>query len=775
MTTAPPKLIGTPVRRREDPRLITGGATYVDDVKLVGVHYMALVRSPHAHARIRSVNTSAAKGMPGVIAVWTHNDIKHLGPLPVAGQIPGMQLSEHYPLAGDKVRHVGDPVAAVVATDPYAARDAAMAVQADYEPLPATVDLEEAVKPGAPILHEQFTTNVAYVFPLNVGDLDGAFAGADRVVSGRFYNQRLIPLAMEPRGSVALWEPGPQHLTLWASTQGPHIIRSFFAKIFDLPENQVRVIAPEVGGGFGSKLDIYPDEVLTAFAAKTLGVPVKFTEERSENFRQTIHGRDQVEYVEAAVKNDGTVVGLKLRLFGDLGAYAQLVGPAIPTLTVIMAVGPYKIQNLSVELITGYTNKTPTDAYRGAGRPEATYILERTMDLIAHDLGLDPVEVRRKNLLDPGQFPYSTPTGLVYDSGNYQLALDKAVEVIDYPNFRAEQARLRQQGRYVGLGLATYVEICGIGPSSMLPWGGWESATVRVEPSGKVTVLTGSSPHGQGIETAFAQIVADGLGVPIEDIQVVHGDTDKVQYGLGTYGSRSMAVGGAALSHALVKVRDKAALIAASMLEANPDDVALENGRFGVRGSPDKSLSIVEIAEKAYRPVGLPPEIEPGLEGQFFYEPTNCTYPFGAHFAVVEVDAATGKVTLQRFVAVDDCGEIINPMLVHGQIHGGIAQGAAQALLEEVIYDENGQLLTGSLMDYAAPRADDLPSFELYQTVTPTPVNPLGAKGVGEAGTIGSTPAIANAVIDALAPFGVRHLDMPYKSEKVWRAMQAGR
>ncbi len=767
-----PHLLGSPIKRKEDPRLITGGANYVDDIRMLDMHYLTVVRSPYGHARIRSIDTSVAKAMPGVVAVWTYEDVKSMGLMPVPGAVPGMKLAEHAILARDTVRFVGDAVAIVVASTRYGARDAALAVDVDYEPLPVVVDLEKAAEPGASLVNEELGTNVAYVNPLNVGDVDKAFAEADRVVTVRLVNPRVFPMAMEPRGSVAVWEPGTQRLTLWTSTQAPHVVRTLLAAMLGLAENHVRVVAPEVGGAFGSKLDLCPDEVLTSMTARAIGKPVKFIEERRENLQQTIHGRDQIDYVEAAVSNDGTVLGLKLKIYADLGAYCHIVTAAIPTLTVAMATGPYKIRNYTAELIACYTNKTPTAAYRGAGRPEATYVLERLMDLIAHDLDLDPVEVRRKNLIQPDEFPYAAVTGIVFDSGNYQGALDKAVELIDYAGFRRRQSELREQGRYIGLGLSTYIEISGFAPSSALPWGGWESATVRVEPTGKVTVLTGSSPHGQGAETAYAQIVSDALGVPFDDIEVVHGDTDRVQYGLGTYGSRNMAVGASSLARAAERVRDKARVVAGAMLEVSPDDVVLENGRFGVKGVPDQGLTLSEIAAKAYVPVGLPAEIEPGLEGQAFYEPSNFTTPFGAHFAVVEVDADTGKVTLQRFLGVDDCGTVINPLLKDGQLHGGIAQGASQALFEEVLYDENGQLMTGSLMDYAVPKADDLPSFELHETVTPTPINPLGAKGVGEAGTIGSTPAVVNAVMDALKPFGVRHLDMPLKPERVWRAMQ---
>ncbi len=769
-----PKFIGARIQRREDPRLITGSGRYVDDIRLLDMHYLALVRSPHGHARIRAIDTSEVATMPGVVAVWTHQDVKHLGPLPVVGVLPGMQKPARYPLARDKVRHVGDPVVAIVATDRYSARDAALAVRVDYEALPAVMDVEQAEKPGATLIHEDLGSNVAAAVTRTLGEPDRAFAAADRIVQVRIMNQRVMPFPLEPRGSVASWDAPKTHLTLWNSTQVPHVLRAHLAPVFGLKESQLRVVAPDVGGGFGAKADINPDDVLTAYAAGAIGKPVKFIEERSENFLAAGQGRGQTDYVEAAVKADGTLLGLRIKILADVGGYLPFLSGIVPLSTVALAAGVYRVQHIEIELHLVYTNKAPTSAYRGAGRPEATFMLERTMDVVASELGLDPVEVRRKNLIEPHRFPYTTPTGATYDSGDYQAALNKALEVLDYDAFRAEQAKARTQGRHLGLGFSIYTEACGSGPSARLGifGGGWESATVRVERSGRVTVLTGTSPHGQGIETAFAQMVADGLGVAPEEVEVVHGDTDRVQEGMGTFGSRSIAVGGSALHQAIVKVREKAQRIAAVMLEANPVDLVFDEGRYLVRGTPGKALTLAEIARKAYVPVGLPRDIEPGLEAGSYFEPLNQTFPFGVHCAVVEVDADTGKVALRRYLAVDDCGTVINPMLRDGQILGGIVQGAGQALLEEVLYDENGQLLSGSLMDYAAPRADDFPAFELHQTVTPTPINPLGAKGVGEAGTIGSTPAVANAVLDALHPFGVRHLDMPMAPEKVWRAIQ---
>lgn len=767
-----PKFVGARVRRREDPRLITGRATYVDDVRLPGTLHLAFLRSPYAHARIVRIDSSRARTAPGVVAVVTGAEVKDLaGPLPVASTQPGMRMVRRYPLAIDRVRHVGEPVAVVAATSREAARDALDLITVEYEPLPAVVEVEQALAPGAPRVHEEFPDNQAFVITHDGGDVERAFREADRVIALRLENQRVIPLPMEPRAVLAHRQG--DLLTVWLSTQIPHGARSYYAEIFGLPENQIRVIAPEVGGGFGAKADIYAEEVMTVALALKLGRPVKWTADRREEFVGMSHGRGQVDFVEAAVKNDGTVLGLRLRVLSDLGAYYQLFTAGIAPLTGLMAVGPYKIPNVHYEIVGVFTNKTPTDAYRGAGRPEATYLLERLMDVIARDLGLDPAEVRRRNLLEPHQFPYTTPTGAEYDSGNYRPTLERALAIVNYRQFREEQARLRAQGRYLGLGLSFYVEICGMGPSKAMGGQGWEQATVVVEETGKVTVLAGISPHGQGQETTFAQIVADELGVTPEDVVVLHGDTAIVPKGVGTFGSRGLAVGGTALVMSLNKVKEKARQIAAHLLEAAVEDVVWENGRFVVRGVPGRGVTIQEIAAEAYDARRLPPGMEPGLTASSFFEPPNFTYPHGCHVAIVEVDPETGRVVLRRYVAVDDCGRVISPLLVEGQLHGGIAQGVAQALCEGVHYDESGQLITGSLMDYAVPTAHDLPAFELDRTETPTPVNPLGAKGVGEAGTIGSTPAVVNAVIDALAPFGVRHIDMPLWPEKIWRAIQS--
>jgi aerobic carbon-monoxide dehydrogenase large subunit len=771
-----PKLVGQPVRRREDPRLITGGAQYTDDIPLAGALYLALVRSPHAHARILAINTEAAKRAPGVVAVVTGEEIKSLlpGPLPVAAQPPGVRLTEIYPLAIDRVRHVGEPVAAVVAKDRYLARDAADLVEVEYDPLPVVVDPEQALEASSPRVYDQFPDNVSYTLSGTTEGFDSVFQEADQIVSVRLVNQRLLPTPMETRAVAAQYQRGAGQLTVWASTQVPHLLRTYVAEVLSMPEHQVRMIAPEVGGAFGCKITMYGEDVLVPLLAMRLGKPVKWMEDRRENYVGTTHGRGQVDYAEAAVKKDGTVLAVKVRIIADLGAYLRLFTAGVPTFTTLVMPGCYRFKHFASEIVGVYTNKTPTDAYRGAGRPEATYVIERLMDRIADDLRLDPTEVRRRNFIPKDAFPYTTPSGAVYDSGDYELTLNRLLELVDYDALKREQAEARAQGRYLGIGFSTYMEICGVGPSKFFqPTGGWESATVRVGPAGKVTVHTGVSPHGQGQETAFAQIVADQLSLPIEDIVVLHGDTAIVQQGIGTMGSRAIPVGGTALLRASEKVRDKARQIAAHLLEASVEDIELSDGKLSVRGAPNQAVTFAQVAREAYRVTSLPPEIEPGLEAQSFFDPPNFTYPFGAHACIVEVGADTGEIQIKRYVGVDDCGNVINPLLVDGQVHGGIAQGLAQALYEEVVYDESGQLLTGSLMDYAVPKAQMLPWYETDRTVTPSPANPLGAKGIGEAGTIASSVAVVNAVIDALSPLGIDHIDMPLRPEKVWRAIEA--
>ncbi|HEY4440888.1 MAG TPA: molybdopterin cofactor-binding domain-containing protein, partial [Candidatus Elarobacter sp.] len=643
-------------------------------------------------------------------------------------------------------------------------------IEVDYEPLPAVVDPLKALE-GPPYVHSSLGTNVAFTMPFSAGDSAKAFAEADEVITQRIINQRVAPVPIEPRSMVANWDPGMQQLTLYSSTQIPHLLRTQLAVVLGMSENHIRVIAPEVGGGFGAKLNVYAEEVVISWLATQLERPVKYIETRSESFQAMIHGRDQVDDLEIACKRDGTITGLKLRIVGNLGAYHQLLTPVIPTLTLLMAPGCYRIENIEAEVIGVFTNTMSTDAVRGAGRPEATFFIERAVDLVAQRLKLDPADVRRKNFIANESFPHTTSTGLTYDSGDYETTMDKALKIVDYAGLRKKQAELRLQGRYLGIGLSTYVEVCGMGPSAAMPAAGWDSATIRVEPTGSITVMTGVSPHGQGQETTFAQIVADELGVPIDTINVIHGDTDKVQYGVGTFGSRGTAVGGAALKLAIETIQAKAIKIAAHQWEANPDDVEYRDGKIQVKGDPSKSLSTAEAGFLAFMGDKLPPGLEPGLDATRRFEPPNFVFPFGTHVCVVEVDPQTGQVRFERYLAVDDCGRLLNPMIVEGQVHGGITQGLSQAMYEEVVYDDDGQLLTGTLMDYAVPHAGQVPHYEVDHTVTGTTVNPLGIKGIGEAGTIGSTPAVANAVIDALAPFGVTHIDMPLRPEKIWTAI----
>jgi aerobic carbon-monoxide dehydrogenase large subunit len=768
-------MVGARIRRREDPRLITGRATYTDDVKQVGTVYAAFVRSPYGHAKLTRVDLTAAKAHPDVLAAYHGEDLHHAhnlkASLPVAHKITDLRTPPHWMLALDEVRFVGEAVAIVVASSPYAARDAAELVEVEYEQLPVVVD-PLAAAAGAPYVHESLGTNVAFRMPFSAGEPDKAFTEADVVVTQRIVNQRVAPVPIEPRSMVANWDAGAQQLTLYSATQIPHLLRTQLSVVLGIPENRIRAIAPEVGGGFGGKLNVYAEEAVVSWVAIQLERPVKYVETRSESFQAMIHGRDQIDDLEIAAKRDGTITGLRLKITANLGAYHQLLTPVIPTLSLLMAPGCYAIRNITAEVVGVFTNTMSTDAYRGAGRPEAAFFIERAIDLVAQRLGLDPADVRRRNFIAPDAFPYATATGLTYDSGDYATTMEKALLLADYAGLRKKQAELRKQGRYLGIGLSTYVEVCGMGPSAGMPAAGWDSATVRVEPTGSVTVLTGISPHGQGEETTFAQIVADELGVPIDQITVVHGDTDKVQYGVGTFGSRGTAVGGAALKLAIETVQAKAIKIAAHQWEANPDDLEYRDGKIQVKGDPSKTMTTAEAGFQAFMGDKLPPGLEPGLDATRRFEPPNFVYPFGAHLCVVEIDAQTGEVKVVKYLAVDDCGRLINPLIVEGQVHGGIAQGLAQALFEEVVYDAEGQLINGTLMDYAIPHAEQVPRYELDHTVTPTTVNPLGIKGVGEAGTIGSTPAVANAVIDALAPFGVTHIDMPLRPEKLWAAMQ---
>jgi carbon-monoxide dehydrogenase large subunit len=764
-------LVGKRIRRREDPRLITGTATYVDDIQMPGMHHACIVRSPHGAAKIKSINLKQAADLPGVVAVFTGKDTEKVGPVPCGASLPGLRVPHHHILAVDRVYYVGHAVAVVVATDKYIARDAADLVEVDYDPLPTVTDVEKALETGAPAVHPEWPDNTAFTYHQDGGDIDKAFADAEVVVKQRITSQRLIPTSMETRGVVAEWHAGDRALTLHSSTQIPHLLRSLVAMMLGLEENRLRVITPEVGGGFGSKLNVYAEEALMGFVAMKIGKPVKWIESRRENFMCTIHGRGHVDYYEIAAKKDGTVLGIKVKIIQDLGAYHQLLTPVIPTLSVLMIPGLYSCPNMRADIVGVFTNAVPTDAYRGAGRPEATHGIERMMDILAAELKMDPAELRVKNFIRNDQFPFATASGLTYDSGNYTLPLEKALDKVEYKKLRADQKKAREQGRLMGVGISTYGEICAIGPSPATPAGGWESATVKVEPSGKVTVMTGASPHGQGEETTFAQIAADELGVGIDDVLVVHGDTAIVQYGIGTFGSRGTAVGGPAMFFALQELKKKIRKYGAMLLDA--EDVTFANGAC-TDPKTGKSVTLGEIAAASYRAMKLPPGETPGLVATNFWEPPNFTFPFGAHIVVTEVDRETGAIDLKRYVAVDDCGTMINPLIVDGQVHGGVVQGLGQALWEQAVYDDSGQLVTGELMDYAIPKASMIPWIESEHTETPSPVNPLGVKGVGEAGTIGCSPAVVNSVVDALSPLGVRHIDMPLSPEKIWKLVQAG-
>ncbi len=776
------RIFGSAIKRREDPRLITGAAKYTDDLVLPGMAHLAVVRSPYAHARIKRIDTGKALKVPGVLAVYTGAQMKDAGfaPIPCAWVVPNADIKTpaYPPIAIDTVRYAGNAVAIVVAESRYAARDGADAVDVDYDPLSAVADAFKAAQKGAPQLHPEAPDNICFHWKVSGGEVDAAFKSADVVVKERILNQRLIPNAMEPRAALAQYSAPMNELTLWVTSQNPHIARFLLSLDTPIPEHQIRVIAPEVGGGFGSKIPHYPEDSMVVFASKMLNRPVKWTETRSENYKATIHGRDHVQDVEMCASKDGTITGLRATVWANLGAYLSTAAPGVPTiLHGLMLSGVYRIQNIHEDVYGVFTNTTPVDAYRGAGRPEATFLVERMVELLAAKLKMDPVELRRKNLIPPFDHGYNVVTGLTYDTGNYAGALDKAMGMANYARLRKEQAEARKQGKLQGIGMCTYAEICGLGPSQVagaVGFGGglWESAIVRFHPSGKVHVMIGVSPHGQGEETTFAQIVADELGVAVEDVTVFHGDTSQSPQGWGTYGSRTTAVGGGALANAVKKIKDKAKIVAAHLLEASADDIDYADGKFFVKGSPAKAKTIQDIALMANVAWNYPKDLEPGLEASAFFDPPNFVYPFGAHIAVVDVDAETGEVALKRYVAVDDCGRVINPMIVEGQIHGGIVQGVGQALWEGAVYSDDGQLLTGTMMDYALPKAEHFPNFELGMTETTTTVNPLGVKGIGETGTIASTPAVYNAVMDALAPLGVEKVNMPLTPERVWRAIR---
>ena len=773
------EVFGSSVKRKEDPRLITGQGTYVEDVKLTGILHMVLVRSPYAHAEIRSINSEESFKIPGVVAVFTGEDLKdELGSLPCGWVVPDTKEVPHPPLAVGRVRYVGDAVVAVIAEDLQSASDGAAKVIVEYEEIEHVIGMDDALKDGAVQLHDDAPGNIAFEWEVAGGDVNNAKSVADVTVQQRFTNQRLIPTAMENRGVVVDYNSGTNQITMWTSTQIPHLIRVLLSLVTGHPEHLIRVIAPDVGGAFGSKLYLYAEEVIVPIIARKLNRPLKWVESRSEGYLATTHGRDHVTDIEICGNKDGTITGLDVTTYANMGAYLSTFAPLIPTwLYGLMLSGPYTIPNIYCKVIAPFTNTTPVDAYRGAGRPEATYAVERAVDLFAAEINMDPAEGRRINLIPPFEDGYEVATGVSYDSGNYISSFERAIDMVGYDDFRKEQTEAREKGKYLGIGLSAYVEICGAAPSAVAGTLGaraglWESANVRIHMTGKVSVFTGSSAHGQGHETAFAQIVSQELGIPVEDIDVIHGDTSQIQMGTGSFGSRSAAVGGAAIHMSTTKIKEKAKKLAAHILEASEQDIEFEDGKLFVKGAPSEFKTIQDIALSSYYYTDdIPEDMEPGLEAMSFFDPKNFTWPGGTHIAVVEIDAETGEVTLLRYIAVDDVGNVINPMIVDGMVHGGAAQGIGQALQEEAIYDENGQLLTGSLMDYAVPRAEDVPMYELDRTVTPTNVNPMGVKGAGETATIAGSPAVINAVVDALSPFGVTHIDMPAKAEKVWKLM----
>jgi len=790
MATA--KLFGASIKRREDPRFITGKGNYTDDVKLAGMTYAVFVRSPHAHARIKSIDVSRAKAHPGVVAVFTGKDMAGVNSLPcgwdlrkeknIPGVVQDLAMVPHMPLSSDAARHVGDPVAVVIADSQDAATDAAEKVAVDWEVLPSVTATDRAAQGGAALLHAGAPSNVAFKWELGGGDIDAAFKAADVVVKKRIVNQRLVANAMEPRACVARYEDATGELTLWVTSQNPHVHRLLMcAFVLGIPESKVRVIAPDVGGGFGSKIFLYNEEVVCSWASRQIKRPIRWTATRREAYLTDAQGRDHVTDAAMAMSKDGKILGLHVKTTANMGAYLSTFAPAIPTfLYGTLLNGVYTIGAIKCEVTGVFTNTTAVDAYRGAGRPEACYVLERMVDAAAAALKMDPAEVRRKNFIPKFSGVFQTLVAVAYDSGDYAKAFDRLLQMLDYKKFRAEQAEARKKGRLLGLGFSTYIEACSIAPSKVVGALGagaglYESGKVRVHPTGTVTVYTGSHSHGQGHETTFAQLVADELQVPIEQVEVVHGDTGAIPFGMRTYGSRSASVGATALQMSINKIKEKGKKIAAHLLEASASDIEYTGGQFQVRGAPGKAVPFGAVALTAYVPHNYPEGLEPGLEETSFYDPANFCFPFGAHACIVEVDPDTGDVKIARYLAVDDVGNVINPMIVDGMVHGGIAQGAAQALWEGVVYDDqSGQLVTGSLMDYALPKADMLPNYETDRTETPTPVNPLGIKGAGETGTIAATPAVVNAVVDALSSLGIDHIEaMPLTPERVWKTIQA--
>jgi carbon-monoxide dehydrogenase large subunit len=773
--------VGQSMKRREDARMITGRGDYIDDMVLPGMLHAAVVRSPEAHADITAIDKSEAEVAPGVVVVLTGEELAgdFAGPIPMVWDPPGVDINtpEHWPLKRGQVKHVGDPVAVVVANTKAQAIDAADLVIVDYAPKPVVVDPERALEEGSPLVWEEFGTNKTHEWAVAGGDFDAALAEAEVTVEQRIVNHRISGAPIEPRGCIG--ESRAESLALYSATQIPHIARFVLSGMLGVPEDKLRVVAPDVGGGFGAKLQVYAEEALVLVLAKRLGRPVKYVESRSEHMSNSHHGRDQIAYVTLTAKRDGTVTGCKARVIADTGAYMQLLTPFIAELGFPVAGGCYKFPAIDFSVTGVFTNKMPTDAIRGAGRPEATYWIELMMDKLARELEMDPLELRRRNFIPKEEFPYETPLGIVYDSGDYHGSLDKLLENFDLDAFRSEQTELRKQGVHRGVGFSTWVEVCGLAPSRAVGPQGvglqaafWESAMVRVHPSGSATVYSGASPHGQGLDTSFAQIAADRLGIEPELIDVIHGDTDTGPFGWGTYGSRSLSVGGEAIARASEKVQDKAKKVCAALLEAAPEDIELADGAFRVKGSPDKSMTMAEISGAAHIPPNeLPSDIEPGLEETSFYDPENFVFPFGAHACIVDVDVETGKVAVVDYYAVDDCGPAINPMLIDGQIHGGIAHAIGQALYEQVVYDEEGQLVTGTFVDYALPTAAEMPYFNTDRTETPSPVNSLGVKGVGEAGTIAATPAVTAAVLDALSPTGIEWIDMPLTPLRLFEAI----
>ena len=785
------RYVGGGVLRKEDPELLTGEARFIDDMSLPGMVWVGVVRSPFAHARVNGVDLAAARAAPGVTAAFSGADLADEWPagLPCAWPIAKRsfpdpttedpRMPDHWPITRDKARFAGEAVAVVVAESRAAAKDAVELVEVDYEPLEPVLDIDAALSGRGPACHDDFGDNRCYTWTLTSGDVERIFSEAPVVVAERYWHPRLIPNAIEPRGVVVQPNPAQGEFTMWSATQIPHIAKVTLALTTGIPETKLRVIAPDVGGGFGSKLNVYSEEAICLALARRLRVPVKWIEERSENYLATIHGRGVLQDMELAATEEGKVLAVRAKLFADFGAYLQLVTPGIPLLGAFLYHGVYDPEAYLFECTGVFTNKTPTDAYRGAGRPEATYAIERAMDALARRLGKDPVELRRLNFIPPFDEPRDVASGLQYDSGNYGPTLDKALELVGYEELRREQAARRESpdGKLLGIGLSTYIEMCGLAPSQVLhalkyAAGGWDAATIRCHPTGKVTVVTGTSPHGQGHVTSWAQIAADELGVPFEDVEVLHGDTAISPLGMDTYGSRSLAVGGVALYHAAERIREKAKKIAAHELEVSPDDVEWRDGKLQVRGAPKKAKTIPEMAFAAWTGHNLPEGVSPGLEETYVFDPPNFTFPAGAHVCVVEVDPETGETEILKYVAVDDCGNVINPMIVEGQVHGGVAQGIAEAMYEEAIYDDEGNLLTSSMHSYRIPSAAELPSFQTDRTVTPSSTNPMGVKGVGEAGTIAAPPAVMNAVVDALSPLGVTDLDMPATPERVWRAIR---